>query len=105
MPQSRLELRGYSRAASPYIPASPQWRDSPADCMSQVSWPGKALPQHYNRPLGSASSLPAMLSLALETRLKFLEGPPPKKMSSAGNEENSVKLAGQDDASGKYINL
>lgn len=101
MPQSRLELRGYSRAASPYIPASPQWRDSPVDCMSQVSWPGKGLPQHYNRPLGSASSLPAMLSLALETRLKFLEGPPPKKMSP---EEISVKLAGRNDASGKSIN-
>jgi hypothetical protein len=68
-------------------PDSPeQWNDSPVDCTSQASWPGKPQEQHYRRPLGSASSLPAMLSIALETRLKLLEGPPDKKMSNGDND-------------------
>ena len=81
---SRLELRGYSRLSTPLMPPeSPeQWEDSPVDCTSQASWPGKVQERHYHRPLGSASSLPAMLSFALETRLKLLEGPPDKKMSN-----------------------
>ena len=85
---SRLELRGYSSLSTPMIPPdSPeQWNDSPVDCTSQASWPGKPQEQHYRRPLGSASSLPAMLSIALETRLKLLEGPPGKKMSNGDND-------------------
>ena len=81
---SRLQLRGYSRLSTPCLPPeSPeQWNDSPVDCTSQASWPGKVPERHYHRPLGSASSLPAMLSTALETRLKLLEGPPTKRMSN-----------------------
>ena len=84
---SRLELRGYSRLSTPCLPSeSPeQWNDSPVDCASQASWPGKAPERHHHRPLGSASSLPAMLSTALETRLKLLEGPPAKRMSNDDN--------------------
>ncbi|CAB3981499.1 Hypothetical predicted protein [Paramuricea clavata] len=102
--QSRLDLRGYSSLSTPMVPPdSPeQWNDSPVDCASQASWPGKPQERHYRRPLGSASSLPAMLSIALETRLKLLEGPPGKKMSNGDNDghgepqDNSESYLSQD---------
>ena len=85
---SRLDLRGYSRLSTPLVPLeSPeQWNESAMECASQASWPGKAQERHHHRPLGSASSLPAMLSFALETRLKLLEGPPAKKMSNGDDD-------------------
>lgn len=88
---SRLELRGYSRLSSPLVlpESSEDWNGSQVDCASQASWPGTVQEHRYHRPLGSASSLPAMLSFALETRLKLLEGPPAKRMS-AGEDDAAV---------------
>ncbi len=91
---SRLELRGYSRLSTPCF-SPEEWNESPLDCTSQASWPGKAQGRHYHRPLGSASSLPAMLSIALETRLKLLEGPPAKRMSK---DDDHGRIQPKDDA-------
>ncbi|XP_028403051.1 uncharacterized protein LOC114525812 isoform X2 [Dendronephthya gigantea] len=87
---SRLELRGYSRLSSPLLlpESSEDWDGSQVDCASQASWPGRVHEHHHHRPLGSSSSLPAMLSFALETRLKLLEGPPAKRMSNGEDKAN-----------------
>ena len=78
--------------STPLVPLETpeQWDESEMERVSQASWPGKAQERHHHRPLGSACSLPAMLSFALETRLKLLEGPPAKRMSN-GDEDAHVR--------------
>ena len=95
MTQSRLGVRGYSQADS-LPPVLPPCSSTPAGHVSLASWPRKGSGQHHKRPIGSACSLPAMMSKALETRLKLLEGPPNSEM----NGNNFKQVEGQDSCTG-----
>ena len=63
-PSSR-GLRGYSRATSSANFSLATANNRPSSHVSNSSWPAVSVQQFGGRPLGSASSLPAMLRLGL----------------------------------------
>ena len=87
-------LRGYSRATS-YTVFSPVGNGArPSSRTSNQSWPG-ILTRHFGRrPLGSATSLPAMMNLGLGQKVEGSQ----EKANECGcenNKEREVKTEGR----------